>query len=51
MFGRIGAVIGNIVVGVFIDAHCMVPILVSFSLLMSKYKYLMFEKIEKLVQL
>ncbi|CAI6350752.1 unnamed protein product [Macrosiphum euphorbiae] len=33
MFGRIGAVIGNIVVGVFIDAHCMVPILVSCSLL------------------
>ncbi|XP_060861423.1 synaptic vesicle glycoprotein 2C-like [Metopolophium dirhodum] len=33
MFGKIGAVIGNIVVGVFIDAHCMVPILVSCSFL------------------
>ncbi|KAE9527698.1 hypothetical protein AGLY_012771 [Aphis glycines] len=33
MFGKIGAVLGNIVVGVFIDAHCMVPIIVSCSLL------------------
>uniref|UniRef100_A0A2H8TZE7 Synaptic vesicle glycoprotein 2B n=1 Tax=Melanaphis sacchari TaxID=742174 RepID=A0A2H8TZE7_9HEMI len=37
MFGKVGAVIGNIVVGIFIDAHCMVPILVSCSLLISKY--------------
>lgn len=37
MFGKVGGLLGNVIVGVFIDAHCTVPILVSCSFLMSKY--------------
>ncbi|XP_022182076.1 synaptic vesicle glycoprotein 2B-like isoform X1 [Myzus persicae] len=29
MFGKIGALVGNILIGVFIDAHCIIPIIVS----------------------
>ncbi|XP_015370803.1 PREDICTED: synaptic vesicle glycoprotein 2B [Diuraphis noxia] len=32
-FGKIGALMGNIIVGVFIDALCVIPILVSCSFL------------------
>lgn len=38
MFGKIGALLGNIVVGVFIDVHCTIPIIVSCSFLISKCK-------------
>lgn len=39
MFGKIGALLGNILIGIFIDAHCIVPIFVSSSFLISEYKY------------
>ena len=39
MFGKTGALLGNILIGIFIDAHCIVPIFVSSSFLISKYKY------------
>ncbi|XP_050419693.1 synaptic vesicle glycoprotein 2B-like [Adelges cooleyi] len=32
-FGKIGALLGNVVVGVYIDAHCLIPIVVSGALL------------------
>lgn len=37
MFGKVGALMGNILIGVFIDVHCIVPIFVSCSFLISKY--------------
>jgi len=39
MFGKIGALLGNILIGIFIDAHCIVPIFVSSSFLISEYKF------------
>ncbi|VVC44488.1 Hypothetical protein CINCED_3A025275 [Cinara cedri] len=33
MFGKVGALMGNILIGVFIDVHCIVPIIVSCSFL------------------
>lgn len=39
MFGKIGALLGNILIGIFIDVHCIVPIFVSSSFLISEYKY------------
>jgi len=36
-FGKVGALMGNIVVGVFIDELCAIPILVSCLFLISKY--------------
>lgn len=38
-FGKIGALLGNVIVGVFIDVHCIVPILVSCSFLLCKCVY------------
>lgn len=39
MFGKIGALLGNILIGIFIDAHCIVPIFVSSSFLIGEYKF------------
>jgi len=39
MFGKIGALLGNILIGICIDAHCIVPIFVSSSFLISEYKF------------
>ncbi|XP_025423748.1 synaptic vesicle glycoprotein 2C-like isoform X2 [Sipha flava] len=33
-FGKIGSIVGNVVVGIFIDAYCIVPIVVSCSFLL-----------------
>ncbi|XP_050540651.1 synaptic vesicle glycoprotein 2B-like isoform X2 [Daktulosphaira vitifoliae] len=33
-FGKIGALLGNIVVGIFIDAHCIIPIIIACSFLL-----------------
>lgn len=38
MFGKVGAIMGNILIGFFIDVYCIVPIIVSCSFLISKYK-------------
>lgn len=38
MFGKVGAFMGNILIGVFIDAYCIVPIIVACSFLLCKYK-------------
>lgn len=38
MFGKVGALMGNILIGVFIDVHCIVPIIVSCSFLICEYK-------------
>lgn len=38
MFGKVGALMGNILIGVFIDAYCIVPIIVSSTFLICKYK-------------
>jgi len=37
MFGKVGALMGNILIGVFIDVHCIIPIFVASSFLISKY--------------
>lgn len=37
MFGKVGALMGNILIGVFIDVHCVIPIIVSCSFLISEY--------------
>jgi len=37
MFGKIGALLGNILIGIFIDAHCTVPIIVSSLFLISEF--------------
>lgn len=36
MFGKVGALMGNILIGLFIDVHCIVPIIVSCSFLISE---------------
>ncbi|VVC36128.1 Major facilitator superfamily,Major facilitator superfamily domain,Major facilitator, sugar transporter- [Cinara cedri] len=33
MFGKVGGVVGNIIIGLFIDAHCTIPIVSSCSFL------------------
>jgi hypothetical protein len=40
MFGKLGALIGNILTGIFIDVNCIVPITFSCLFLISKYKTL-----------
>lgn len=36
MFGKIGALMGNILIGLFIDINCVIPIVVSCSFLISE---------------
>lgn len=38
MFGKLGALMGNVLIGFFIDFHCIVPVVVSCSFLISEYK-------------
>lgn len=45
MFGKVGALMGNILIGVFIDVHCVIPIIVSCSFLISEYTNKIFNTI------
>lgn len=45
MFGKVGALMGNILIGVFIDVHCVIPIIVSCSFLIGEYRNKIFNTI------
>lgn len=45
MFGKVGALMGNILIGIFIDVYCVIPIIVSCTFLISEYTNKIFNTI------